>query len=90
MDTCVCVAESLPCSPEIVATVLISYTPIQINRFFFKKRINTQVVNDKEKQTNDHYKGQVGKKPMGVFWVFVFYVSSSWYWLHGGQFTVII
>ena len=29
MDTCICVAESLHCSPETVTTLLISYTPIQ-------------------------------------------------------------
>ena len=29
MDTCVCIAESLPCSPETITTLLIGYTPIQ-------------------------------------------------------------
>ena len=28
MDTCVCTAESLRCSPEIITTLLIGYTPI--------------------------------------------------------------
>ena len=28
MDTCVCMAESLCCPPEIITTLLISYTPI--------------------------------------------------------------
>ena len=86
----VCMTESLPCSPETIATLLIGYTPIQNEKFFFKNRITTQVVKGKEKQRNDRYKGQVGKKPMGVFWVFACYVSSSWYWLHGGHFTIII
>ena len=29
MDTCVCVAETLPCAPETVTTLLVSYTPVQ-------------------------------------------------------------
>ena len=30
METCICMAESLPCSPETITTLLISYTLIQI------------------------------------------------------------
>ena len=29
MDTCICTAESLCCSPETITTLLIDYTPIQ-------------------------------------------------------------
>ena len=29
VDTCICMAESLCCSPETVTTLLVSYTPIQ-------------------------------------------------------------
>ena len=29
MDTCVCIAESLYCSPETIMALLISYTPVQ-------------------------------------------------------------
>ena len=29
MDTCICMAESLLCSPETITTLLIDYTPIQ-------------------------------------------------------------
>ena len=29
MDTCVCMAESLPCSPETTTTLLIGSTPVQ-------------------------------------------------------------
>ena len=39
-DTCLCLAESLHCSPETITTLLISYTPIQNKKlkaiFFFK------------------------------------------------------
>ena len=28
MDTCICMAESLPCPTETVTTLLVSYTPI--------------------------------------------------------------
>jgi hypothetical protein len=33
MDTCICVAESLCCSPETITTLLIRYTPIQSKKF---------------------------------------------------------
>ena len=39
MDTCICMAESLHCSPEIMTTLLIGYTPIQ-NVFGVKKNKN--------------------------------------------------
>ena len=29
VGTCICIAESLHCSPEIVTTLLIGYTPMQ-------------------------------------------------------------
>ena len=32
MDTCVCMAESLCCSPETITTLLISCIPIQNNK----------------------------------------------------------
>ena len=37
-DTCVCMAESLHCSPEIITTLLIGYTRIQNEKFFFLKK----------------------------------------------------
>ena len=30
MDICICMAESLLCSPKTITTLLIGYTPIQI------------------------------------------------------------
>ena len=33
MDTCICMAKSLCCSPETITTLLISYTPIQNTKF---------------------------------------------------------
>ena len=42
-------AESLPCSPEIITTLLIGYIPIQSKKlkvFFFKKKAETTM--DKE------------------------------------------
>ena len=41
MDTCVCMAESLHCPPEIMTTLLIGCTPIQ-NTFFFLIYFNEQ------------------------------------------------
>ena len=36
MDTCICMAESLCCSSEIITTLLIGYTPVQ-NEAFLQK-----------------------------------------------------
>ena len=33
MDTCICMAEFLCCSPETITTLFISYTPIQDKKF---------------------------------------------------------
>ena len=44
MDTCVCTAESLCCSPKTIATLLTGYTPIQNkklkNKYTLKKKAN--------------------------------------------------
>ena len=37
MDTCICMSESLHCSPETATTLLIGYTPIK-NVFVLKKK----------------------------------------------------
>ena len=36
-DTCIYMAESLRCSPEIITTLLISYIQYKIKKYFFKK-----------------------------------------------------
>ena len=41
MDTCICMAECLCCSPETITTLLICYTPIQNGKCKWKK--NTKV-----------------------------------------------
>ena len=38
MDTCICMARSLPCPPETITTVLISYTQVQDKKL--KKRLS--------------------------------------------------
>ena len=38
MDTCICMPESLPCSPEAITTLLIGYGPIQNLKFQKKRR----------------------------------------------------
>ena len=40
MDTCVCMAESLHCSPETTTTLLIGYIPIEKGLRFEKKKKN--------------------------------------------------
>lgn len=37
MDTCICVDESLYCSLEIIAILLIDYTSVQNKKFKLKK-----------------------------------------------------
>ena len=41
MDTCIPVAEPLPCSPETV-TLLIGYTPLKDKKFLKKKDYECQ------------------------------------------------
>ena len=43
MATCICVAESLPCSPGTTTTLLISYTLVQNKKF--EKKIIVATVN---------------------------------------------
>ena len=45
-DTCICLAELLCCSPEIITTLLISYTPIQNKKLFvcFFLKISTILI----------------------------------------------
>ena len=38
MVTCICMVESLCCSPETITTMVIGYNPIQ-NKKFFKKSL---------------------------------------------------
>ena len=40
MDTCICMTESLHCSPETVTTLLIGYTPIYNVCGITKKKLN--------------------------------------------------
>jgi len=54
MDACICMAESLGCSPEAITTSLISYTPIQNKKFFKKKRIAKML----ERRTIGNKKGE--------------------------------
>ena len=42
MDTCICMAESLRCSPEIIVILLISYTPIKSKKVILKKSSSVQ------------------------------------------------
>ena len=49
MDTCICMAESLHCSPETITTLLIGYTPTQ-NKKFKKKKCVAQTQAAEEPQ----------------------------------------
>ena len=53
MDTYICMAESLHCSPEIMTTLLIGYTPIQ-NVFGVKKKIRFKKRERKKNNPNPH------------------------------------
>ena len=41
-DTCICMAESLHCSPETTKTLLISHTPLQNKKLKKKKDLSFQ------------------------------------------------
>ena len=41
MDTCICMAESLHCSPETITVLLITYTPIENKKCNLKKFLKT-------------------------------------------------
>ena len=43
MDTCICIAESLCCSPDTITTLLIRYTPIKM-LLVLKKRMSSTLV----------------------------------------------
>ena len=43
MDTCICMAESLHCSPQTITMLLISYTPIQNKKF--RKKVYMKYLN---------------------------------------------
>ena len=38
MDTCISMAESLPCSPETITTLLVGYTQYKIKSLKFEKK----------------------------------------------------
>ena len=42
LDTCICMAESLHCSPKTITTLLISYTPIQTTKLKKIQKQNTK------------------------------------------------
>ena len=37
MDTCICMAKPVCCSPESIKALLIGYAPIQNKKYFLKK-----------------------------------------------------
>ena len=45
MDTCICMAESLYCSPETIARLLISYMLIQKKKKKFRKKLPKKKLN---------------------------------------------
>ena len=42
MDTCICMAESLHCPPEILTVLLMGCTPVQNEKFKVRKKIKTR------------------------------------------------
>ena len=57
MDTCLCMAESLPCSPVTIMTLLIGYTPIQNKKFKIKlkkkKKFKKKIKKKKREREGD-------------------------------------
>ena len=55
MDTCICMAESLCCSPETTTTLLISCTPIQNKKFNVWGKNRQRKKTNKSKQSNQKW-----------------------------------
>ena len=54
MDTYICMAKSLPCSPEIITTLLIGYTSIQNKKLKKTNKAPTTKKNVLEKEVQLH------------------------------------
>ena len=59
VDTCICIAESLYCSPETMTALLISYTPIQ-NKML--KKVKIKMTNWKRNICNQYKRNISGGK----------------------------
>ena len=46
MDTCLCVAGSLHCPPEVITTLLIDYTAIEKSKFKLNKEGNPRLLGE--------------------------------------------
>ena len=50
MDTCICIAESLCCSPDTITTMLIGYTSIQNKKLKKNKIDNRQIPTEQHRE----------------------------------------
>ena len=53
LDTCICMAKCLHCSPETITTLLIGYTPIQ-NKKCLKRSLYQYCLTSGNKQKNSN------------------------------------
>ena len=56
MDTCICMAESLCCSPETLTTLLNGYTPIE-NKKFKKKNLKERSEKERDADSSEILSG---------------------------------
>ena len=72
MHTCICMAESLRCSPQTITTLFIGYTSIQNKKFLKKGKENCRLVSENFLAQDKNYKQlQVNKLSFfhkNVFW----------------------
>ena len=61
MDTCICMAESLRCSPETIRALLIGYTAIQNEKVFVKRKLKVRQTKSKTNQIIWAYVTQDGE-----------------------------
>ena len=76
MDTYICIAEFLCCSPETITTLLISYIPIQ-NKTLKKKKKVLRMIQEPQKRTRL------------LKWLLVLLYSEKPHWVHD-QVTVTL
>ena len=65
MDTCICMAESLCCSPETLTTLLIGYTPIQNKKL--KKNLKERSEKERDADSSQILSG-CSIAPLGLSW----------------------
>ena len=77
MDTCVCMAESLHCSPETIRALLIDYNTIQNKKVLLKRKLKVKQTKSKTNQIIWAYVTQDGESTTIFMFLRPFWSSRS-------------